>query len=207
MKIVAIVSQKGGVGKSTLAVHLAAAAEASGLTSVVLDLDQQASAAGWKDSREAETPVVTAIPHTRLRQGLETAKSGGADFVVIDTAPHAEAASLAAARAADLVLIPSRPGIFDLRAIGSTVEMLKLAEKPAYVVLNTMPPRASQLLSDAKEAVAVHGIPLAPVVLHQRAPFSHALTMGGVAAEYEPGGKASEEIAALLKWVRKMLAK
>lgn len=207
MKTVAIISQKGGAGKTTLCLHLAAAAEASGLATVVLDLDPQASAAGWKDSREAETPVVVSVPHTRLAQGLETARNGGADFVVIDTAPHAEAAALAAARAADLVLIPTRAGILDLRAIGSTVEMVKLAQKPAYVVLNAMTPRATQILADAREAVGVHDIPLAPVVLHQRAPFAHSLTIGSVAFEYEPDGNAADEIAALFQWVKKTLGR
>ena len=82
MKIVAIISQKGGAGKTTLALHLAAAAEAAGLSSVVVDLDPQASAAGWKDSRAQESPVVISLPHTRLAQGLEAAREGGAALVV-----------------------------------------------------------------------------------------------------------------------------
>jgi chromosome partitioning protein len=99
MKVVAILSQKGGAGKTTLALHLAAAAEAAKLSTVVIDLDPQASASDWKDSREHETPVVTALPHTRLPQGLQAAKEGGAKLVVIDTAPHSEAAAMAGRKA------------------------------------------------------------------------------------------------------------
>jgi cellulose biosynthesis protein BcsQ len=98
-----------------------------------------------------------------LPQGLQAATDGGAELVVIDTAPHSEAAAMAATRAADLVLIPCRAGILDLRAIGSTAELVKLAQKPAFVVLNAVPPRATQLLADARAAVQVHDLEVAPL--------------------------------------------
>ena len=104
------------------------------------------------------------MPHTRLTQGLQAAKDGGAKLVVIDTAPHSESAAMAAIRLANLILIPCRPGILDLRAIGTTAELLRLADKRGFVVLNAMPPGASQLLKDARSAVGVHGLTVAPVV-------------------------------------------
>lgn len=205
MKTIAIVSQKGGAGKTTLALHIATAAEAVDLSSAIIDLDPQASAAGWGDSREAETPVVVPLPHARLAQGLQAARDGGAALVVIDTAPHSEGTAMAAIRAADLVLIPCRAGVLDLRAIGTTAELVKIAQTPAFVVLNAVPPRATQLLADARAAVEVHGLEVAPVTLQQRATFGHALTVGRTAPEYEPGGKAAEEISELLAWLRKIL--
>lgn len=205
MRTVAILSQKGGAGKTTLALHLAAAASTKKRPALVIDLDPQASAAGWKDSRADDNPVVVPLPHTRLTQGLQAARDGGAALVVVDTAPHSEGAAMAAARAADLILIPCRPGILDLRAIGTTAELVKLAQKPAYVVLNAIPPRATQLLADARAAVAVHGLDVAPVALQQRAAFAHALTAGQTATEFEPDGKAAEEVAALLKWLLAVL--
>ena len=87
----------------------------------------------------------------------------GRPGALIDTAPHAESASLAAAKAADLILIPCRPGILDLRAIGTTAEIVKLAGKPAFVVLNAIPPGATRLLADARAGAAVHGLAVAPV--------------------------------------------
>jgi chromosome partitioning protein len=201
MKTVAVISQKGGAGKTTLALHIAAAAEAAGRPTVIIDLDPQASAAGWKDSREAESPVVVALPHTRLAAGLQAARDGGADLAVIDTAPHSEGAAMAAARAADLVLIPCRAGILDLRAIGTTAELVRLASKPAFVILNALPPQGSRILDDARQAVAVHGIAVAPVTLQQRAAYGHALTVGQTAPEYEPEGKAADEIAAIINWL------
>jgi len=86
MFTVAILSQKGGTGKTTMALHLAVGAEKAGQLAAVIDLDPQASAAGWKDSRQAETPVVVSVPATRLPQALEAARAGGADLALIDSA-------------------------------------------------------------------------------------------------------------------------
>jgi chromosome partitioning protein len=205
MKTIAIVSQKGARGKTTLALHIATAAEASGLPSAIIDLDPQASAAGWGDSRQGEAPVVVALPYSRLSHGLQAASDGGAELVVIDTAPHSDSVAIAAIKAADLVLIPCRAGILDLRAIVSTAELVASARKEAFVVLNAVPPRATQLLADAQTAIAQHGMDVAPVGLQQRAAFGHALTVGQTASEYEPGGKAAEEVDQVVAWLRQTL--
>lgn len=205
MHTVAMLSQKGGTGKTTLSLHLAVAAETAGHRAVVIDLDPQASAAGWKDSRQGETPVVVSVPSTRLPQAVQAAQDGGAALAVIDTAPYSGDVALAAAEAADLVLIPCRAGILDLRAIGITARVVKLAGKTAYVVLNAVPPSASRVLADARAAVAVHGLEVAPVALRQRAAYAHALTAGQTAQEYEPKGKAAEDMAAFYKWLRRTL--
>jgi chromosome partitioning protein len=206
MKTVAVEAGKGGSGKTTTTLNLAVAATLAGKTVVVIDLDPQASAAGWKDSRTAENPVVVSVPPVRLPQALQTARDGGADLVLIDTAPHAETPALAAAKAADLILIPTRPGILDLRAIGSTADLVKIAGKRAFVVLNAIPPGATRLVDDARAAAAVHGLEVAPVVIEQRAALSHSLTAGQTAQEYEPAGKAAEEIGQLYTWLCNQLA-
>ena len=200
MKTIAILSQKGGTGKTTLTLHLAVAATRQGLASTVLDLDPQASASGWRDSRAAEAPAVTSIQGSRLGKTLELARGAGTALVFLDTAPHAADAAIAAAEAADLILIPCRAGILDLRAIAATARIAKLAGTPAFVVLNHAPHRAPRIVEDVTEAVREHGLDVAPVVLHQRAAYAHALTVGQTAAEYEPGGKADHEIQQLLQW-------
>jgi chromosome partitioning protein len=206
MKTIAILSQKGGSGKTTLSLHLAVAAHQAGHVAVVIDLDPQASAAGWKDSRKDEIPVVISVPASRLPQAIEAATGGGADIALLDTAPHSGEVALAAAEVADLILIPCRPGILDLRAIGTTARIAKLAGKRAYVVLNTMPPRAPNVLADARAAVAVHGLEVAPVALQQRAAYAHSLTAGQTAQEYDKDGKAGEEVTALYEWLHKLIA-
>src|SRR5689334_18614553 len=138
MKVIAIISQKGGAGKTTLALHLGVAAEHDGKSAAIIDLDPQASATGWGDSREAETPAVVSAQASRLQKVLDAARTSGAAFVIIDTAPHSESAALAAARAADFILIPCRPAILDLRAISDSIDLAKIAEKPSAVVLNAV---------------------------------------------------------------------
>jgi len=202
MKTLSILSQKGGTGKTTLALHLAVAAERAGKTCAVIDLDPQASAAGWKDLRQGETPTVVSAQAARLPQVLATAEEHGADVIVIDTAPHAEGAALAAARAADLILIPCRPAVLDLKAIGTTIDLVRLAGNPAAVVLNAVPPRGT-LVREAGEVVESYGVTLCPVCVGQRAAFVHALTDGATAEEYEPRGKAAEEVAQLYRWICK----
>jgi chromosome partitioning protein len=202
---IAVLSQKGGVGKTTLVLNLAVAFERKGQSVAVIDLDPQASAAGWKDSRAGDSPYVISLPHTRLSQALQAAEESGAGVVIIDTAPHSEAAAIAAAKAADVVLIPCRAGILDLRAIATTAELVKLASKPAYVILNAVPARANQVLADAREAVAVHGLDVAPVAMQQRAAYAHALTVGKTAQEFEPEGKAADETTQLYTWLRSIL--
>ncbi len=206
MYTVAILSQKGGTGKTTLTLHLAVAAERAGQLAAVIDLDPQASAAEWKDSRSAETPVVVPVPSTRLSRALEAARAGGAALTLIDTAPHATDVALTAAEAADLILIPCRAGILDLRAIGTTARAVKLAGKRAFVVLNAMPGRAPHVLADARAAVAVHGLEVAPITMQQRAAYAHALTAGQTAQEYEPTGKAADEMSQLYAWLYRELS-
>ena len=200
MKVIAVISQKGGAGKTTLALHLAVAAEQDGKQTAVIDLDPQASATSWGDSREAETPVIVSAQASRLANVLEAARNAGAALAIIDTAPHSERDALGAARAADLILIPCRPAILDLRAIGNTVDLARIAEKAAAVVLNTVPPRGN-IADDASQAVQGYNVDIAPVHIGQRAAFQHALTGGLTAQEYEPGGKAADEVLQLYKWI------
>src|SRR5271170_5623966 len=126
-------------------------------------------------------------------------------LVLIDSAPHSGDDALAAAEAADLILIPCRAAILDLRAIATTARIAKLAGKPAFVVLNAVPPRATRVLEDACKAVAVHELKVAPISVQQRAAYAHALTVGKTAQEYEPESRAADEITRLYRWLKKEL--
>jgi chromosome partitioning protein len=184
-----------------LAVSLAVAAGIEGLSAVVVDLDPQASASAWGDLRQSDRPVIAAVPPARLAHALQAAREAAADIVFVDTAPHAGSDALAAARAADLVLIPCRPALFDLLAIAATADIARIAGKPAFAVLNAAAPGASRLIADAGRAIAGHGLNVAPVVVSQRAIFAHALTAGLTAQEREPDGSAAAEIRALHAWL------
>src|SRR5262245_30174982 len=142
MLTIAIISQKGGVGKSTLAVNLGACAERHGKVAAIVDLDHQASATEWKALRGKDTgPDVVRAPITRLPELLRQAKAGRADLVLVDTAPHTDSAAALAIHSADFVLIPTRAATFDLYAIQNTLAIVGKAR--VAVVLNGVPPRGT----------------------------------------------------------------
>ena len=200
MYTVAIISQKGGAGKTTLALHLAVASEQAGKSAVIVDLDPQASASRWKDRRQGSAPAVVSSHASRLLEVLQAAREHGAALAIIDTAPHSEASALNAARAADLILIPCRPSILDLQAISSTVDIARLANKTAFAVLNHIPPRGT-MAEEARAAIATYNLAVSPAQLVQRNAFVHSLTEGLTAQEYEPEGKAAQEVHSLYLWL------
>jgi len=199
MKVIALISQKGGAGKSTLAIHIATCAHLNGYRTAIIDLDPQATARRWGDRREADGPEVVSDHASRLAALLEAAKANGADLVVVDTAPNADQAALNAARAADLVLIPCRPAAFDLEAIEATRDLAAIARKPAWVVLNAAPAR-SRITAEAQAKLEKDGAACAPVSICQRVAFSHSVIDGRTALEFEPEGRAAGEVQQLYTW-------
>jgi chromosome partitioning protein len=206
MRTIAIISQKGGAGKTTLAVHLAAAAAAEKVT-LIVDTDPQATASRWGEWRGGTDPEIIDCGAPSLLAGkLSKAAELGAELAVIDTPPHADAMARQAARLADLILIPCRPKAFDLAAIEATAELVKASDKPAFVVLMAGPPKAPLIYKEAAEVVeGSFGLQLAPVVLPERAAFHHSTAQGQTAEEFDQGGKAASEIAALWRWTRGQL--
>jgi len=203
MKTIAIVSQKGGAGKTTLAVHLAAAASAD-LVSLIVDTDPQATASRWGEWRKGADPeIIDCGAPTLLAGKLGKAAELGGELAVIDTPPHADAMARQAARLADLILVPCRPKAFDLAAIEATAELVKASQKPAFVVLMAGPPRAPLIYKEAAEVIeGSFGLHLAPVMLPERAAFHHSTAQGRTADEFDHRGKAAAEIAALWRWTR-----
>jgi chromosome partitioning protein len=200
MKTIAILSQKGGAGKTTLAIHLAVAAAQEKLNTLIVDLDPQASAAKWGDRREAELPLVISSHASRLDSVLKNARDNDGHLAILDTAPNSDSITLQAARAADFVLIPCRPAILDLEAITSTLDLVRTANTPAVVVLNAVAPVGTEA-EDAAEAIAELNAEVCPVRLVSRVAFSRSLIGGQAAQEIEPAGKATQEVLALHKFV------
>ena len=210
MKVIGLLSRKGGVGKTTLAVHLAVLAQQAGLRTLLVDLDPQRSTAGWWRAREAETPSLVETDPAELRGILDAARADGVDLVVVDTRPSAEADVAHVAILADLVLIPTRPAIFDLRAILGTLDVVKGAARRSLLVLNACPlargAGEASIVTDARRALTAFGVPVAPVAITSRAAFVAAPVVGMTASETEPQGKAAQEIRALWRVIEKELA-
>ncbi|HZH12710.1 MAG TPA: ParA family partition ATPase [Microvirga sp.] len=200
MRTISLINQKGGVGKTTVALHLATAFWQAGKNVVVLDLDPQASASEWHDAREIEMPYVESIQPARLAKVIEHTRDIGADVVILDTAPHAESTALEAARLSDLVLVPCQPSIMDLRAMRKTVDLLKLVQVPSFAVLNSVQPHGTVADEAAEMIEGGLKLPVCPVRLGDRVAFNRCLITGQVAQECEPTGKAAAEVQQLHQW-------
>jgi cellulose biosynthesis protein BcsQ len=122
MKTVALLSEKGGAGKTTVTVHLGVAAQRAGLDVAIIDLDPQASAAEWADQR-GSAPEAVAIPPARLDKLLADLRTNETDLVLIDTPREANNAGYIAAQAADFIMIPFKRGGFDFRALKRTLDL------------------------------------------------------------------------------------
>jgi chromosome partitioning protein len=205
MHIIAVIAQKGGTGKTTVTLSLAVAAQLAGKVAAVIDLDPQATASNWSDRREAESPVVVSAQPARLPQVLKSAEESGAALVLIDTPPRAEQAALAAAKAADLILIPCRPAIYDLETVATTLELIRVTgEKPVTAILNGVPPRGSKK-NQAEEVLRELGLAVCPASFGWRAAFSDAGALGLTAQEYDPGSKSALETEQVYRFVSKLI--
>ena len=196
MFTIALVCQKGGAGKTTIAVHLAVEAQRRGHRTLLIDLDPQASAAKVLDRRGDQPPDVVTEHPARLDVALPAAAAEGYDLVVLDTAPQADQAALRAARAADLVLIPVRPSIVDLDAVQATMDVCQLAKRQPVFILNAVPAQGSEA-REAREVISMPGATVSPVALGDRKAFRIAFNDGQVAQELDPKSKAAAEITAL----------
>jgi len=207
LQVVAVVAEKGGVGKTTLALTLAVAAVQAGRKVAVFDLDPQATAAQWTDRRDNEFPWVVATPATRLDAAMANAKGQGVDFVVIDTPPHAGTDAVEAARRSDLVLVPVEPHIYTLETLPKLGNLLNLAGgTPALFVVCKAAIQGKEG-QDAAAYIKEQGFDVCPVTLHLRAAHRHAGNVGLTAQEYEPKGKAADESLQLYTYTMQLLTK
>jgi len=205
MKTIAVIAQKGGSGKTTLALSLAVAGLRAGKSTAVIDLDPQATATKWADRRTDKELVVTSAQAARLPQLLDAARASEADLVIIDTPPRVEQAALTAAKLADLILIPCQASINDLETIGATMELLKFAGNAhAIVVLNGVASRGDRT-AQAEAAIRDMAVAVAPVALGYRTAYKDSAALGLTAQEYEPNGKAAGELTDLYRLIVKMV--
>lgn len=204
MKVLAIVSQKGGSGKSTLAVNLAVVAQGPRSPVVIIDADPQGSAIAWRRQREADTPTVTEGIPGQLDRLVSLCRDNGASLVIIDTPPHAPTVAGVVREAAgltDLILIPTRPALFDITAVAASVELIQALKRRAVFILNAVPVRGP-MAQAARVALSGYKLATCPAPLSQRAAFANAAIMGRAVAEYEPRGKAAGEVERVWRWIR-----
>lgn len=200
MKVIAVIGQKGGCGKTTTTENLAVVAAVRGLSVAIIDLDSQATAAKWGDRRESENPVVVSAQVSRLRHVMDAAKKQQTQLLLIDTQARTSESSIEAVKVADLVLMPVRPEINDIETLPALRDVLALAGNPrAFVVMNEVPSQGGYH-HEAQAAAEKMGFEVCPIVLGHRRAFSNAPKAGLGVVEYEPGGKAAQEMMDLYKF-------
>ncbi len=171
----------------------------------MIDTDPQASASQWAEWRKGAPPEVIDSAPPRIPAKIAAAAAHGAELIVIDTPPHADLAASKAAECADLVLIPCRPSAFDLAAMRTTLRLVELLSRPAFVVFTAGPPTAPHIYADARELVTGFGGQTCPIVLPDRAAYRHAVASGQTVFELDPSGKAASEIEQLHMWTCEQL--
>lgn len=204
MRIIAVASQKGGSGKTTLAGHLAVAADRAGAGPVALvDSDPQGSLSEWWNARNAETPLFARTTTTDLAVDIERMRELGIALLIVDTPPAIEATITEVIRLADLVVIPARPSPHDLRAAGATVDLVERLDKPLIFVINGATPRA-RITSEAVMALSQHGT-LAPVIIHHRTGFAASMIDGRTVMEITGDVRSAAEITQLWDYIERRL--
>ncbi|MFV3128017.1 ParA family partition ATPase [Niveispirillum sp. KHB5.9] len=200
-RVITIAQQKGGAGKTTLAIHLAVTWALAGKSTALVDIDPQGSLSAWYQQRQATLgPENTGITHLQIsgwrtqREVERLAKSH--DVVVIDSPPHAETDARIAVRTAGLVVVPVQPSPMDLWATRPTLELARAEKRPVMLVMNRVPARG-KLVDAVAEKAAELGVPVAAESLGNRIGFAGSLMEGLTLAETDPKSKGVEELEAL----------
>jgi chromosome partitioning protein len=209
MNVITVASRKGGTGKSTLTAQLAAFAHMAGHRCMAIDADPQGSLTLWHSLRADGQPPLRSATRG-IERPVASALAEGYDWVFIDTAASMWVVAQEAIRWATLVVVPARPGFFDLNAVRETIETARKSNKPYAVVLNAAPPKR-----DDKESPAVaqsrafcdqHGIPVWSGQISQRTGYVLTLAAGASVREVIPDSVATSEIARLWSAIGRSVA-
>jgi chromosome partitioning protein len=212
MFTVAVLAQKGGVGKTTLVLSLASQAQLARARSGVVDADPQATASSWFLTRQhagKEAPVVAAAPDAKqLKEAVADAKSDGFDWLFIDTPAGVSELPATAAALADLVLLPCGPSRFDMDAMAPTVKLIKNIGKSGSSFFLVNKGRSKGINDECAVALtSAYGLPAANTHISHRLPIADASAEGLTLPELKGRDtsieKGRDEFRALWAWLNK----
>jgi chromosome partitioning protein len=209
MRTIAVLSRKGGAGKTTVTLSLALAARQAGLRVVVADIDPLRSSAEVLRGHPEASSLLVETTAKKLPLLQDACISSKCDLLVIDTAPAPESDVILAIDAADICLAVARPTTLDLAAVQQTVALLRERKARGLLVLNQCPhPRNGEevdLVQRAEQALSFGGVPLASSKLRSRTAYQQAFAHNRSVTEWDPSGEAASEVLRLLAEVEEML--
>ncbi len=207
VNIIAVVSSKGGVGKTTLTQCLAVEALRQGVAAAIIDADPQKSAADWGEQRtaaELDAPTVVALGSKKLSALIEDLRKRGAGMIFIDTPPHSAPAINAALEVSTASIMVTRPNPMDLRALEATWSIVSRMKKPSTAVFTQTPPGSrARALSLAQGRLHELEMPYCPTPITYTLSFPYAQAEALAVQEREPTGKARAEIAEIWGWLKR----
>ena len=208
MKVIAVLNQKGGSGKTTIATHLARALQLDGADVLLVDSDPQGSARDWAAVREDQPLTVVGIDRPTIDRDLKHVARK--DYVVIDGAPQAADLAESAIKAADFVLIPVQPSPYDIWATADLVELVKQRIEvtdgrlqAAFVVSRAI--KGTRIGGEVTEALAGYGLPILASRITQRVSYPGTAAAGTTVMESEPDSDAAAEVHALATEIKQKL--
>ena len=208
MLVIAVLNQKGGSGKTTIATHLARALQIEGADVLLVDSDPQGSARDWAAVREDQPLTVVGIDRPTIDRDIKNLVRK--DFVIIDGAPQAADLAVSAIKAASFVLIPVQPSPYDIWATADLVELVKQRIEvtdgklqAAFVVSRAI--KGTRIGLEVAEALAGYGLPILESRITQRVSYPGTAAAGTTVMDTEPAGDAAAEVRALATELKQKL--
>lgn len=208
MHVIAVLNQKGGSGKTTIATHLARALQLSGADVLLVDSDPQGSARDWAAVREDQPVPVVGIDRPTIDRDLKSVARK--DFVVIDGAPQTADLAVSAIKVATFVLIPVQPSPYDIWATADLVELVKQRIEitngklqVAFVVSRAI--KNTKIGAEVIEALNDYGLPILRTRITQRVSYPSTAANGTTVLDDDPKGDAANEIRLLIEEIKQKL--
>jgi chromosome partitioning protein len=208
MKVIAVLNQKGGAGKTTIATHLARALQLAGSDILLVDSDPQGSARDWAAVREDQPVPVVGIDRPTIDRDLKSIATK--DYVVIDGAPQAHDLAVSAIKASQFILIPVQPSPYDIWATADLVDLvhqrIQITDgnlRAAFVISRAI--KNTKIGEEITEALIGYNLPVLSSRITQRVIYPTTAAAGTTVLDKEPNSEASEEIRALALEIKQIL--